>query len=368
MKRVVVTVGASLLSNYCRDAGVRQEVLLSDERGAVDALVGYLEGEKGEQWLHRACAETNTLERILENGDTLVLLHSETVEGRVCAEALKRFYEGRGYSVSVKEVRGLKYDERKFSTIGLHSLINVLVEVFEEGRRLEGGVVLAATGGFKAETAYATLAALLYGVDVYYIHERFNEIVSLPAVPLFFNPDIWIRHLDDIKWLIESPRSYDEVKNRFGDDLKYFWALLERAEGGYVLSPAGWLVYRAFNLGEVRKIAFVLGRNTVKVGEHSNLWKVKASGVLPLRDIPDEGARKLLGRLLSIEVVKEVRLGRFKLVRATETYLKHQETKGSLVRYTLYSRGYGYQELEAITEKPDDTKVLEFFIGSKAYP
>ncbi|MEM1658148.1 MAG: putative CRISPR-associated protein [Candidatus Jordarchaeales archaeon] len=366
---MVVTVGASLLSNYCRDVGVRQEVLLSNEKSTVDALVGYLKGEKDEQWLHRACAETNTLERILEYGDTLVLLHSETVEGKVCAEALKRFYEDRGYNVSVKEVKGLKYDERKFSTTGLNSLINMLVEVFEEGRRLEGGVVLAATGGFKAETAYATIAALLYGVDVYYIHERFNEIVSLPAIPLFFNPDVWIKHLDDIKWLIESPRPYDEVKNRFGEDLKYFWALLERVERDLcMLSPAGWLVYRAFSSGDVKKIALILGRDAVKAGEHGNLWKVKAAKILPLRDIPDEGARKLLRRILSVGGVKDIRLGRFKLGKATETYIKHQETRESLVRYILYSRGYGYQELEVITESPTAAKILEEFIGSKAYP
>ncbi|MEM2156730.1 MAG: putative CRISPR-associated protein [Candidatus Jordarchaeales archaeon] len=368
LRVVVVTVGASLLSNYCRDAGVQQDALVGEGEG-VGRLVEYLSGCDAD-WLYRACAETNTLERILKPGDSLVFLHSETVEGRMCAEALKIFYEGKGYGACVEEVKGLKYDERRFSIIGLHSLINMLVEIFEREHLSGRDVVLAATGGFKAEMAYATLAALLYGVEVYYIHERFNEVVSLPAVPLFFNPDVWLRHLEDVEWLVEKARSSEEIRKRFGDDAKYFWALLVQVEKGedlYQLSPVGWLVYRAFGESKARKVMLAHGRGFVKAGGHTNVWKINAE-ILPLKEIPDEDARRLLRRLLSVGGVKEIRLGRFGISKVAETYVKHQETKGVLVRYKLYSRGYGYQELEVVTESPEDAKTLEDFIGSKAYP
>ncbi len=369
LRVVVVTVGASLLSNYCARRGIQQASLLESGRAA-EELVGYINSGSGADWLYRACAETNTLERILKQGDSIIFIHSETEEGRICAEALKAFYSGRGYWADTKVVKDLKYDERRFSIIGLHSLINMLIEIFESERRSGNDVVLAATGGFKAEMAYATVASLLYGVEVYYIHERFNDVISLPAIPIFFNPDIWIKHEKNIEEIAQAPKTKEELEEMFGkEDLKYFWALLDVAgEGRYRLSPVGWLIYRVFIQNKTRKVSLALRKDYyVEVaGGHGNIWGIRGERV-SLSSIRDEDARRLLKRLLSISGVNKVRLGRFNTRRSKETFLKHQSTSGSVVRYELHSKD-GIQELEVIAESTEAAETIEELIGSKAYP
>ncbi|MHA1711421.1 MAG: putative CRISPR-associated protein [Candidatus Freyarchaeota archaeon] len=365
----VATVGASLISNYCRDRGVGQDGLMRDRRVAVGELVGYLKSAEEEGRLLRACAETNTLERVIGKGDFIYFLHSETDEGVVCAEALKEFYEGRGYGVRVEEVRGLRYDDRKFKVIGLHSLVNRLTEIVEGERRNGREVVFAATGGFKAEMAYTTITALIHGVEAYYIHERFDDVISLPVIPLFFSPDLWFRHEEDVKWLAEEPRSEEEIKRRFGEDLKYFWALLEEVEKGkFGLSPAGWLAQRVFTGETIREIRLRGDpRLNLEAGGHRTVWGLGGQHI-NLNDIPDKDARKLLKRLLSLQEVSKVRLGEFKITGQKETFLEYRGIKGAAVKYRLHSKGYGIQDVEAVANSPGGAEAVRDFIGSKAYP
>ncbi len=369
MRVVVATVGASLLSNYCRDAGVGQDELMRDRRVAVRELACYLRSAEEGGSLLRACAEANTLERVIGKGDFIYFLHSETDEGVVCAEALKEFYEGRGYGVRTEEVKGLRYDDRRFKAVGLHSLVNRLTEIVEVERREGREVVFAATGGFKAEMAYTTITALIHGVEAYYIHEKFNDVISLPVIPLFFSPDLWFRHEEDVKWLAEKPRSEEEVRERFGEDLKYFWALLEEVEKGrFGLSPAGWLAQRVFTGEAVRKIHVRSDpRLNLEAGGHRTVWRLSGR-YINLNDIPDHDARKLLKRLLSLQEVSKVRLGAFKVTRQKETFLEYQGIRGTAVRYRLHSRGYGIQDVEAVANSSEGAEAVREFIGSKAYP
>jgi CRISPR/Cas system-associated protein Csm6 len=88
-----------------------------------------------------------------------------------------------GYSnVEVVEVRALKsvdeFDE------GLLELLDKVVEHIEGYLKRGYKVVVSATPGFKAETAFLTIVAMLLGIPSIYIHESFKAPVTLPVLPI----------------------------------------------------------------------------------------------------------------------------------------------------------------------------------------
>lgn len=50
-----------------------------------------------------------------------------------------------------------------------------------------------ATGGYKAQIAVAVLMRQAVGVPVYYMHERFSEIIAFPPLPVAFDFELWMR-------------------------------------------------------------------------------------------------------------------------------------------------------------------------------
>jgi hypothetical protein len=51
-------------------------------------------------------------------------------------------------------------------------------------------IALNATGGYKAQIAVAVLIGQTLGVNVYYKHEKFNEIIEFPPMPITFDYDL----------------------------------------------------------------------------------------------------------------------------------------------------------------------------------
>jgi putative CRISPR-associated protein (TIGR02619 family) len=172
MRTILTTVGTSLLGNAGRGPGTND---LSD-----GDLANYLARTDPV----RASAETNSLSRLLHEGDRVVFLHSHTDKGRRCAEALRRHYDRQGYRAELVEISDLGYAESRFRLRGLRALVAALAERIEREQRHGAEVAINATGGFKAQIAYATLVGLLFDVPVYYIHEEFNELIEMPAVPI----------------------------------------------------------------------------------------------------------------------------------------------------------------------------------------
>ena len=248
---IISTVGASLLNNYARSIGEKMENLLKKDLIALRKdLISFI-GEKG----RAASAEINSLERILQKlsdeginaGDIyLVFLASDTLEGRICAEAVTEFYRSKNFLTETIVVEGLKYDALEFLEKGLLSLVNTLSEqVFHhkrEGRR----VIINATGGFKAEAAYATLVGILNRCEVYYIHEKFQELIELPPLPITIDEDFWEKHRDILDYVKEE-RNLDDVKEKFGDKWKEIMLLTmtweENGKKKIKLGPAGIAFY-----------------------------------------------------------------------------------------------------------------------------
>ncbi|MGC8783132.1 MAG: putative CRISPR-associated protein [Armatimonadota bacterium] len=229
MRTIIVTVGTSLLSN-------------AERAGKADDLQTYLRFTEPE----RASAETNSLSRLLQKDDRLVFLHSQTEEGRRAAEALAIFYKNNDHLTELREVTDLQYRESRFKMRGLRSLVATLVEIIRRERDAGREVLVNATGGFKAEIAYATLVGLLFDVPVYYIHEAFQEIIELPPTPISWDFSLIDTYVDFFDWINADVRLTVEVDHRLRPLPDEIRLLLVEEEDYTMLSPTGEAFYEAY--------------------------------------------------------------------------------------------------------------------------
>jgi putative CRISPR-associated protein (TIGR02619 family) len=238
MRTILTTVGISLLQNAKRHHGLSRGESPSDQQ-----LSNYLRHEDAKE----VSAETNALHRLgLQSDDRIVFLHSATEKSAVCAEFLSRHYAGTVDSISTREIQDLSYEEGKFKLRGLRSLVGTLTELIEEAQGEDREVLINATGGFKAEIAFATLVGLLFDVPVYYIHERFRDIVEMPVLPIDWDYSLLYDHRDLFEWVFSENPPIDEVNQRLKGRPAKLRSLLTEENGEITLSPAGLAVYAAY--------------------------------------------------------------------------------------------------------------------------
>ncbi|NLU50147.1 MAG: putative CRISPR-associated protein [Syntrophomonadaceae bacterium] len=234
MRKVLCTVGTSLAGNAFRQEGRKLNAA---------ELTQFITKTRVVQ----ACAETNSLSRILQDGDRILFMHSETDDGRLCAEALVEYYRKQGRIAELKPIAGLTYSHQVFSFHGLRRLVDSLIEAIRLARRLNLEPVINATGGFKAEIAYATLVGLLFKVPVYYIYEAFQEIIEMPAVPVDWDYTLMAEYEDFFEWLQTELRRTQKTENRLRGMPPELRQFLVNTEDGYtLLSPAGEVYFRAY--------------------------------------------------------------------------------------------------------------------------
>jgi len=191
---MVCTVGASLLSNFQR----RDDL---PSLGSKEALRWMLEQDPEQE---RALgAEINSIAsmvslEILDRRNTLIFLVSDTQDGETIGNVLKSFFEEHpsiGFErIEVKKIEDLD-DSRihDFKTKGLRNLVRELGNYIKEyGNRL----VINATGGFKAQIAFALALGQAVGVPVYYRFERFPQVIELPPLPLSLDAQLWEENMD----------------------------------------------------------------------------------------------------------------------------------------------------------------------------
>lgn len=237
MRTIVTTVGTSLLNNAKRDLGPNAAQPTEPQ------LANYLRHTEA----RTASAETNSLSRLLQEGDFIAFLCSHTEEGKRCADALSRHYASANRQSRVIEVADLTYSESRFKMRGLRSLVAKLIEVIRDERRKQRSVVVNATGGFKAEIAYATVVGLLFDVPVYYIHEAFNDIIEMPPTPISWDYSLLADFDEFFQWLAEDYRPSSEAEARLKALPSEVHLLLAEEDGFTFLSPVGEAFYESFH-------------------------------------------------------------------------------------------------------------------------
>ncbi|MGQ9609369.1 MAG: putative CRISPR-associated protein [bacterium] len=247
MRTVIATVGTSLLTNSDRGidddkrrpwAGWKQ----GDKLPELGIMVKYLQNAD----MRRASAKTNTFFTLpLQDSDQISLLHTQTDDGKLCAKALAEYYNEQGYSTRIREITYLNYREKSFAEKGLKSLVNILFEEIKEANN-DRTPIFCATGGFKAEIAFLNLIGILLGINVYYIYEKFEELIQFPAFPITWNTDIVKDNLSFFEWIDEEPRKSKEVENRLHQHPNLRSLIIDDQDGNSYLSAAGDLLYKAY--------------------------------------------------------------------------------------------------------------------------
>lgn len=252
-KTIISTVGTSLLGNAKRKfVGIE----------ASDAqMLEYIKENPTE-----ASAEVNALSRLLEAGDKAILLHSDTVDGKRCAELVRQYLEYQKYGVTLECIEGLNYKEKGFVQYGLRKFVQLLAKYIRDSRRAGQEVMINATGGFKAEIAYATAVGLVFKVPVCYIHEKFNDIVTLPAAPLAWDTSLFVGYADFFEWIDQEPRSSQEVAQRLYGLPEEVRMLLEEDGEHTLLSPLGEAFLEAFKgeLEQAQSVPLLLSRKAMR--------------------------------------------------------------------------------------------------------
>ncbi len=147
-----------------------------------------LRSSSPKEFLRLISAETNSLSHYgLLPSDKVILLHTETTDGRICAEEAGLLIE-EAFQVTTRliEVVGLQVKQAvDFRRIGIHNLISRMDRM--RGENPDDEWVLNVTGGFKSVVPYMTLYGLIYRMDVIYLHETAGELIHLPPIPITFD-------------------------------------------------------------------------------------------------------------------------------------------------------------------------------------
>ncbi len=239
-RQILCTVGTSLLTNRDGRPWGGWNLRNGDPLPADDEVV---------RWLRRAdaaaaSAETNTLARLdLAETDILVLLHSDTLEGRFCAERLRTYYASSVRETILVHIGKLGYGAAQF-TSGLKALVDAAIRRVHQAQDRGIQTVFCATGGFKAEIAFLNLMGALLGIEVVYIHELHRELVRLPRLPLTWDAAFVARHDDFFRWIDSEPRKSAEVESWLKGRPELRPLVEDGGDGHTYLSAAGDLLYK----------------------------------------------------------------------------------------------------------------------------
>lgn len=175
MKTIIMTVGTSLLTNRDLDLENKRPWIGKQSIGSKEQAIQWMEQVD----MSLISAETNTLNRLnIQLNDCIHLLRSDTDSGRECAEVIKLFLRNSlgQEKVNIHKLPGLNYDISNSDT-SLGQMAELLRRLIGE---VQGEVILAATGGFKAQAMVMAIIGNQLGIPVCYIHEEFQGLIYLP--------------------------------------------------------------------------------------------------------------------------------------------------------------------------------------------
>jgi putative CRISPR-associated protein (TIGR02619 family) len=236
----IITIGASLASNYEKEkigkripeAQIEEKLNKMSEAEKsryAKKLLKYIQKKHKENRLTETSAELNAINQYLSEISLTYLIHTDTNIGGCCAKAIKEYLKQNKIQVAEPiEIKGL-HGPKTFQK-GLANLIHEIANILANHKNVR----ICATGGFKPESAIATLLGFMAKAPVYYIHESFRQHIHLPAIPID-----WKYPLKEYKKAIDAILTVDkegidkqQFKEEFGtktyQELKQNWLIEEK--------------------------------------------------------------------------------------------------------------------------------------------
>jgi putative CRISPR-associated protein (TIGR02619 family) len=254
-KLIICTTGTSIARGVQRldEIGVKKYCQLIKNR--IESV--QKQSKNTNDFLRIISAEMNSLSLSgLDKSDKVVLLHTETEDGLICAENVSELIKKHfNLSSTLVKVTGLQVkDALKFRKIGIQNLFKELDHLVY-GYAPEN-VILNGTGGFKGVVPYLTLYGLLNRISTLYLFEFSNELIKLPPVPVSYDydrPNKAYKALEKID--SESSISID-CFFKLIPDLKYedrpwYESLIEKiGKGEVTMSPFALIMWETMKKSE----------------------------------------------------------------------------------------------------------------------
>jgi len=220
----------------------------SDEIASVkDILAEKLDGTDLHNELDDTSAEIKSLVKMgLDRNDTVILIVSDTIEGRICAELVRSFLVKNNLclenSVTIKEITGLQAsDGARFQKEGLKNLLTYLVSLEHQN------IIFNPTGGYKSVVPYITLMGMIFNKPVKYIHENSEDIIALTGLPIILDDDLLLRVEDKLQKIEEETAiPIQEWQDGIDYNDHRFDSLVETENGHVTLSGIGLLFWEKF--------------------------------------------------------------------------------------------------------------------------
>ena len=193
----LVTVGISIISNYCRNFAEEDELkILKDDwevckRSTPSSRLFMNVYERVKAEPRSMSAELNAMWNYIQEKmvNEVYLYSTDTGRGEFCANQLQKyFYDEIGVRANIVKIGGFgvpsQFEE---------GLVNLLDKISNKITTLKQNpnnqIYLNATGGFKPENAILYTSAALLKIDnIYYLHEELKKTVQLPLIPITLNP------------------------------------------------------------------------------------------------------------------------------------------------------------------------------------
>lgn len=247
---LICTVGTSLIGNLQRSGDRAIEVSL-DKRNSKALAVDILCKSPGDRICGAEINSVNSIigKRMLDERRILLLLLSDTADGRFTGEILKNYFSSAKCPVAFERVEervveGLTdVDVKRFKNDGLRNLVRIVAETarnFGAARML-----INATGGYKAQISFAGMIGQALGVPVCYLFEFFSEVIALPPQPVSLDLSFWLEN-SDLFFMLEHGLEGESLVAQRDERFK---ALVEHIEEDGVtlqaLSPVGQLLHES---------------------------------------------------------------------------------------------------------------------------
>ncbi len=308
MKRIITTVGLSLLRNYlvnfndclgkelngyCEDISRKYKRVVADEEAGCDcreylksnylhvrdikySLKKWIKDVKCVNWHkegsyvekndtpnfinEQASAEIKSIIKFVKKHkeDVIVnLIATDSILSCIAAEVIKETidsYEIDGNTIevefniendSIKELQVRDYE--KFKKYGIANLLNRCNKIAPEG---VSEVYLNITGGYKGVIPIMTLIGQVYNYKVIYIYEETETIVTLPNIPLKFDYE-WFEKDFEVFNEISIGAEIDKIEKiskGFFDKKEYknYEFIFERADNLIDFTDAGTVLWKRF--------------------------------------------------------------------------------------------------------------------------
>ena len=252
---IICTTGTSIARGVQRldEVGVKKYNQLIKNRVDVEQK----KSKKSDDFIRTISAEMNSLNSFgLDKSDKVVLLHTETEDGLICAEnialLIKKCFN---LDSALVKVNGMQVnDALRFRKEGIQNL-------FKELDRLIYGyspenIVLNGTGGFKGVVPYLTLYGLLNRISTLYLFEFSNELIKLPPVPISYDYDRLNKAYKalekiDIESFIPEETFFKLIPDLKYEDRPWFESLIEDiGDGEVTMSPFALIMWESMRKNE----------------------------------------------------------------------------------------------------------------------